>query len=330
MKIFISIASYQDPLLKATINSAFKMSDKPENLTFGVCDQSSISIDMNSFEFKNQIFYEHIDPLVSQGPCWARARIQERFSDEDYYLQIDSHTQFLKGWDSYLIKYIKKIQEIDSEHHKKPIITCYPRAFEVVDYATNEFVLNDEDKNTHVITYREDSMFTKGNFCRQIGATTDIEITHGYLLAAGFLFSTSEFVDEIPYDPKLYFYGEEISLVLRAITRGFGVFHIPNVPLFHLYNDVSDIKRKLHWDLEEDEDREIKWYEREEKSIERLNKIVNNEITGAFGLGNIKSLQDYQRLSGVDLINMQVLDKQKAHTSKFLSELSWQDSPFLI
>ena len=58
MKIFISIASYQDPLLKATIRSAFKMSDKPENLTFGVCDQSSISIDLNSFEFKNQISYE--------------------------------------------------------------------------------------------------------------------------------------------------------------------------------------------------------------------------------------------------------------------------------
>ena len=328
MKIFISIASYQDPLLEATINSAFTMSDKPENLIFGICDQSSVPLDKNSFEFKNKIFYEHIDPLISQGPCWARARIQKKFNDEDYYLQIDSHTQFQKGWDSYLIKYLKKIQEIDSGQHKKPIITCYPRAFEVVDYSTNDFSLKDEDKSTHVITYREDSMFTKGNFCRQIGATTDSEITHGYLLAAGFLFTTSNFVKEIPYDPELYFYGEEISLVLRAITRGYGIFHIPNAPIFHLYNDISDVKRKLHWDVTEDEGRTIKWFERENKSIERLNQIINNEITGKFGLGTIKSLQDYQRLSGVDLINMQVLDERKAHTSKFLSALSWEDSPF--
>ena len=157
---------------------------------------------------------------------------------------------------------MKKIQEIDSGQHKKPIITCYPRAFEVVDYSTNDFSLKDEDKSTHVITYREDSMFTKGNFCRQIGATTDSEITHGYLLAAGFLFTTSNFVKEIPYDPQLYFYGEEISLVLRAITRGYGIFHIPNAPIFHLYNDISDVKRKLHWDVTEDEGRKIKWFER--------------------------------------------------------------------
>ena len=171
-------------------------------------------------------------------------------------------------------------------------------------------------------------MFTKGNFCRQIGATTDSEITHGYLLAAGFLFTTSNFVKEIPYDPELYFYGEEISLVLRAITRGYGIFHIQNAPIFHLYNDISDVKRKLHWDVAEDEGRKIKWFERENKSIERLNQIINNQITGKFGLGTIKSLQDYQKLSGVDLINMQVLDERKAHTSKFLSELSWEDSPF--
>ena len=41
MKIFISIASYQDPLLETTIRGAFDNADKPENLFFGVCDQSS-------------------------------------------------------------------------------------------------------------------------------------------------------------------------------------------------------------------------------------------------------------------------------------------------
>ena len=53
------------------------------------------------------------------------------------------------------------------------------------------------------------------------------------------------------------------------------------------YNDISDVKRKLHWDVTEDEGRKIKWFERENKSIERLNQIINNQITGKFGLGGV-------------------------------------------
>jgi len=42
MKIFISIASYQDPMLEITIKSAYENASFPENLIFGVCDQSNI------------------------------------------------------------------------------------------------------------------------------------------------------------------------------------------------------------------------------------------------------------------------------------------------
>jgi len=323
MKIFVSIASYQDPLLEITIRSAYDKSDKPKNLIFGICDQSSKAININSFSFKEQIRYEHINPIESEGPCWARSRIQKNFNDEDYYLQIDSHMQFEKGWDSYLINYINKIKEIDSPIHQLPIITCYPRSFEVKDLEKNEFELNVKDINTHTIAYREDSMFIKGDFSRQIGSIASTEISHGYLVAAGFLFSTKDFINQIPYDPEFYFYGEEISIMLRAFTRGFGIFHLPATPIFHLYTELSDIKRKLHWDESEDSNREIKWHEREERSINKLNNLINNKIDGVFGLGNKRTLKDYEYISGVDLINKKVLDKEKAFTGNFISSLPW-------
>ena len=143
MKIFISIASYQDPLLEATLRSAYDKSDMPKNLVFGVCDQSSKSLNLESIEFRSQIKYEHINPLYSKGPCWARSRIQDNFNEEDYYLQIDSHMQFEKGWDSYLIKHIKKIQSVNSEMHQLPVITCYPRSFDVIDINNNKFENDD-------------------------------------------------------------------------------------------------------------------------------------------------------------------------------------------
>ena len=55
------------------------------------------------YEFKNQIHYEHVDPLFSKGPCWARHRAQSFFNNENYFLQIDSHTQFSKTGTKFLL-----------------------------------------------------------------------------------------------------------------------------------------------------------------------------------------------------------------------------------
>ena len=94
--------------------------------------------------------------------------------------------------------------------------------------------------------YRKDSLFSPGSFSRQIGMPTkNNDITHAILMAAGCIFAKGSFVKEIPYDPNYYFYGEELSMALRAFTNGYSFFHIPDVPLFHLYTDVSDLPRKL-------------------------------------------------------------------------------------
>ena len=88
---------------------------------------------------------------------------------------------------------------------------------------------------------------------------TNTEITHGYLIAAGCLFTRGSFVKDVPYDQSLYFYGEELSIALRAFTRGYGIYHIPSTPIYHLYTDTSDLKRKLHWDEDEDSLIYIEW-----------------------------------------------------------------------
>jgi hypothetical protein len=328
MKIFISIASYQDPLLKATIYSAYNNAENPKDLIFGICDQSASPLDVSSFEFSDQFKYDHVEPVNSEGPCWARSRIQEQFNNEDYYLQIDSHMQFEINWDTYLINYLERIRATNLPSHQLPIITCYPRAFNVIDLKEGKFELNNNEVRTDAISYRKDSMFIKENFSRQIGSIATQEISHGYLIAAGCLFSTGEFVKEIPYDSDYYFYGEEISLMIRAFTRGFGIFHIQSLPIFHLYAELTNIERKLHWNEDEDTKREVKWHQREGKSINRLKKLLNNEIAGVFGLGSSKSLKDYKYLSGIDLVNKKIVDEEKAFTAKFISSLPWYESPF--
>jgi hypothetical protein len=99
MSIFISIASYQDPLLVSTIFGAYNNAQNKKDLIFSVCDQSDSPVNFDELEFANQIKYEHIDPIFSKGPCWARHRAQSFYAGEKYFLQIDSHTQFSPDWD---------------------------------------------------------------------------------------------------------------------------------------------------------------------------------------------------------------------------------------
>ena len=330
MSIFISIASYQDPLLVSTIFSAYENAENKNDLIFSICDQSDNTIDINGITFSDQIHYDHVDPLFSKGPCWARHRAQNFFNEEDFFLQVDSHTQFAPEWDSIFIKQLEKIsanQEID-EYFKKPIITSYPRSFKVLDFEKGLFELHTGDKHTQVITYRKDSLFLKGSFSRQIGIPTKhTDITHAILLAAGCIFTKGTFVKEIPYDPNYYFYGEELSLAMRAFTNGYSFFHIPDVPLFHLYTDTSDIPRKLHWDPEDDQKRAVKWTELDKKSLNRLDDLFADKVEEPLSLGKERSLEDYTLISGIDLKNNLVLDIEKATESSFLESLDWKINP---
>ena len=330
MSIFISIASYQDPLLVSTIFGAYGNAKDKDELIFSICDQSDVPINISDLAFVNQVRYEHVDPLFSKGPCWARHRAQSFYRGEDYFLQIDSHTQFLPDWDVLFKKAFIEIESmgVSDGYFAKPIITSYPRSFQVIDFDKGYFELNTGDKHTQVITYREDSLFSRGSFSRQIGVPTqNTENTHAYLMAAGCIFTRGRFIEEIPYDPNYYFYGEELSMALRAFTHGFSFFHIPDVPLFHLYTDVSNVPRKLHWDPDDDKNRAIKWHELEQRSLDRLDDLFAGNIDAPMGLGAERSLEDYAVISGIDLKNKKVLDLEQATKSNFLTSMDWKKNP---
>jgi hypothetical protein len=330
MSIFISIASYKDPLLVSTIFSAYNNAENKNDLIFSICDQSDNGIRVNEIAFSDQIHYDHVDPVFAKGPCWARHRAQSFFNEEDFFLQVDSHTQFAPKWDSIFIEQLEKISanQKNDEYFKKPIITSYPRSFKVLDFEKGLFELNTGDKHTQVITYKKDSLFLKGSFSRQNGIPTKHnDITHAILMAAGCIFTSGSFVKEIPYDPNYYFYGEELSMALRAFTHGYSFFHIPDAPLFHLYTDTNNLTRKLHWDLEDDQKRAVKWTELDQKSLNRLDNLFAGKVEEPMNLGEKRSIEDYALISGIDLKNKIILDLEKATESNFLESLDWKISP---
>ncbi len=61
-------------------------------------------------------------------------------------------------------------------------------------------------------------------------------------VSAHFLFTLGAFVNDVPYDPELYFHGEEIMLAIRAFTHGYDLFHPPEHILWHEY--TRDLSRE--------------------------------------------------------------------------------------
>ena len=325
MKIFISIASYQDALLPVTINSAYTQAKFKDNVFFGVVDQSKMKLDFSKSNISNQISYLHIDPADARGPCWARAMAQTLMNDESYFLQIDSHTVFEKDWDEYLLNYLKIIKK----NHNKPVISAYPRGFEVVDMEKRHFrKLQENDDSTHVMVLDQERVFKDGYFSMQKGIPTGSkEIYKGFLLSAGFIFSERNYVEEVPYDPHLYFEGEETTLALRTFTNGYDIFHIPKTPLFHCYvSETDQFKRPLHWHADEEKDRKLKWDVFHKKSKSRINSIIEEKLSGAYGLGSGRTIDDYRDISGIDIKNKKIVDEDSAFTFKKHLNNNWTNA----
>lgn len=299
--VFVSIASYCDSLLPQTIENALDNARFPDDLRFGVVEQSYTPyVNKISDAAKKHVRLITVDPKQSRGACWARALVMGLYENEDWFFQIDAHTIFDKYWDACLAAAWADC----SKQSNKPYISGYPHPFEIKDgkphkkLYTNNIIGN-------VVT--KDKKFDGGlidlPFCPIfIEKTTPI---NGFHLAAGCVFAPGSFVYEVPYDPHVYFYGEEALLALRAFTHGWDLFHVPKLPVYHYYDTGPDIevKRVRHWSDEEDATRSQRWWEFNTRANQRMVDVIDGKNVGVYGLGTVRSLQDYVNFSGIDYKN---------------------------
>ncbi len=127
MRIFISIASYRDPELQWTIKSAIENANNPDNLYFGVVHQG---VDSELFSFDNikNISLTKMHPKEARGAGFARAKAMELYSGQEYFLQIDSHTRFVPGWDSISIDQLNRAKNISG--HSRVLLSYFPAPYE--------------------------------------------------------------------------------------------------------------------------------------------------------------------------------------------------------
>lgn len=132
MSIYVSVASMYDPELVYTLDDIFNNSSNPKNiyvgLVFTVSDEykekTTKLINTVQDRFKsNNLKIKVIEGNENFKIGIGRNEAASMYNDEDYFLQIDSHTLLEPGWDTDLIDlYSEAIKETNNE---KTILTSY-------------------------------------------------------------------------------------------------------------------------------------------------------------------------------------------------------------
>jgi hypothetical protein len=292
--ILVGIASYRDVDLINTVRSAYNNASDPSRIYFSVVsqDEEKMHADL-SFIPKQNLFYQKYHWSQSRGACWARSKAN-KIADSalfDYFLQIDSHSRFDKDWDSAIIGMYEKSLAHWGEH----IMSAFPNPFEI-DPETNKDIY--PKGYGYVPAKRALSWSEIDEMVQVVDSGDQINLEYGdevYVISAGSLFCSTKTIEEIPYDPEIYFNGEETSIAIRAYTRGIRIVCTPRNYMYSNYTEYP--KRPRHWTNHGD------WGDLEKESYERLKRILTGDRSlGIFGVGSLELFKIYQYKTSINFL----------------------------
>ena len=300
--IFVQIASYRDPDCGATLRDLLRKAAAPERISIGLCLQ-------NQPEDEPQCGIGDLadDPRLrlinrraadSRGVCWARSLVQSLWRGEDFTLQLDSHMRFEPDWDQQLLMSWQECGDPGA------ILSCYPNGFQPPDQRDRASL-----PLMAALAFNEDGLPRFQAINRfKLPEQRPTRPIPGAFISAGMIFGPGQMISDAPYDPHLYFYGEEVTLAARLWTAGYNIYNPNRLAVYHLYKTTA-AAAPTHWSDHNN------WWQHNQLALERAKHLLGmapsptaaalQEIE-RYGLGSQRSLADYQAWSGIDFQAAQV------------------------
>lgn len=283
-----------------TVSDLLAKAKYPERVYVGILSQIDRRTESKFLSsFGRRIRQEVIDYRDSKGVCWARSRILTKLREqEEYVLQIDSHSRFKPGWDETLLNMYSQLGK------RNAVISYYPP-----NYTPNQPINYNENPYIYFLIKELGDpgipRFSSGVLPRAVKPINECG-TIG--IAGGSIFGHRSVFDTVPYDPNLYFFGEEPSYALRLYTHGIDVYAPTESYMYHYYNimDRTNVRdRTLHW-----EDHAAKVNHHNRISYDRLRYLFQlGPVTNTanlvdihkYGLGSHRTLAQWESRLGINL-----------------------------
>jgi hypothetical protein len=248
MKIFVAMPTLEDSETSLTIQNAYDTASNPEKIYFGIACTSaqeyydSLIKKIGHYPNVNIMKY-NLDENAGVG--YGRSNSMKFYEDQEYMLQIDSHTLFEKNWDKILIEMYNKA--VLKTNNPKTILTAYLSQYtNTAKYGR----LSDKENpkyprfayNDHNGLFRTRGIpgwdFTPMN---HFSNSYQDEFLPCVKFNANFAFGNKYFIQNTGLVENCYFWEEEILQTINLLGDNFSlVFPNQYVPLFHLYS--QDIK----------------------------------------------------------------------------------------
>jgi len=302
--IFVSIASYNDPMLPHTLDNCLANARRPDAVRFGICWQSDPKEPVDVERFKRDPRFRIYECLTSEseGGSWARNIAQSHWDGETYSMQVDSHMAFAPGWDASLIRMMEGLPA------DKPLITVNAPLFEM---GPDETVCRSDMGNcVSALSSWDEDMGWSPWFVWGARVRNGTGPVRNRFLSGNFIFSLGEWTDAVRQDPEHYYWGEEFAITLRSYTHGYDFFVPDDLVVWHLHHTAAPPRR--HW---EHGDQVIR--AKNKTAFERLHWLAYSDDPkatkplGRYGLGSQRTRAEFERFSGMKL------DAKLAHPDAF-------------
>jgi hypothetical protein len=280
--IFVQIASYQDHELEPTILDCIEKLSGDHEIHFGValcyCEDTISVPDVPNLKI-----------IKSQAPNnlgvgIARFLANSLYDNEDYYLQVDSHTRFIENWDREIVN----CYEYYKENGLNPVITTYPARY----WYEDNILKLDENMSVTYIDFKHDDneLFKSKKFLHQTAKPNQLDNLFTKSVSGGSIFSSGK-ISSIEPNKVMFNWGEEMIYAIRLFTHGYDLVLPQKQYLYHLYYDHENVegnKRNLSGKDFPELSQEIY-----DNSFNEVKRIIEGNVVGDQELGTERTLEDY-------------------------------------
>lgn len=309
--IYVSIPAFNEEDLLLTITTCLNQANDPSKVVIGIAMQYTDGKWPNLSAFPD-IRAIRIDEPVGIGTCPTRDLAASMMDGEGYYLQIDAHTIFKKNWDILLKARYKELKK----EFDKPIITTYV-PFWYKDKQSGEILGMGENRDftkDHVpwaLQFKNivDDGPDKETVLSADGVLTPTPLHINYddkpyyehhLVSGHFLFTDSQFLLDVPFDPECT-YHEENTTPLRAWTRGYRMFSIQEDVLWTREMFYGrDVVNSWRSNVEKAPEGVMDFKEKIALGTLRNKDILTGKVLGIWGAPTQELLDEYEKAAKVD------------------------------
>ena len=283
--VFATIASYDDPDTPDTVRSLLAAPGASVRVHV-VLQTDSDALDAACRLAGAEVMRVSLEDTPG-GACWPRAVGQAFHRGEPFWFQCDSHMRLRPGWASEMMRQLALLSG-------NSVLTSYVMAGDDTDFDGHEWK---QDRGAAYVTDVSSTALLETPDlwqCRPkswAGAWFNGMPAPARFFSGHFAFASSRFIEEVPYDPRLYFSGEEPSMAARAWTSGWNLYHPCSTVAVHRYGREG---RRLHWDVDQ------KWWLYDDRSKARCAALWDERLQGVHGTGRLRSMQGFFDFAGID------------------------------